>query len=131
MAKRREERICCERCGSTMFAESRFRQYIKVPPSLPGGEDELSILDNEGAVWSNGQENEKGIRGLICICGHPARLERKRRRPRGDQASFEKSFEMAVRHLEKADSQVITERLSGVFGEKGRGGFCSRPRHSR
>ena len=105
-AKRKDQRYACEKCGSTMFVEGQFRRYRQLPSSLPGG-DLDSIM-----------EGRLAMRALICICGHPARLERKRRRPRGDQASFEKSFEMAVRHLEKADSQVITERLSGVFGEK-------------
>lgn len=120
MAKRRDERICCEKCGSTMFAESRFRQYIKVPPSLPGGEDELSLLDNEGAAWDyeRGAPHLKGIRALTCICGQPVRLGPMRRRVPGDHASFEKSFEMAVRHQGTLGSQAIAEKLSVRFAGK-------------
>lgn len=81
MTAKRHKEFCCEKCGSTVFAESHFRQYRQIPSSMPGGD--LVVL-TEGLA----------IRALICICGQPLRLGRLRRQVPGDQASFEKSFEM-------------------------------------
>ncbi len=121
MSTGKDERICCEKCGSTMFAESRFRQYIKVRASLQGGEDELRLLDDEGAVrdCERGAHHLKGIRALICICGQAVRLGPMRRRVPGDHVSFAKSFERA-QHRATLGSQAITERLSARFTGKER-----------
>jgi nucleoid DNA-binding protein len=98
-----DERYCCDKCGSTMFIESQFRQYRQVPSSMPGGD--LSPLNCD-----------YDIRALVCICGHPMRLMRKRRRVTGDLASFEKSFRMAVRRREAI--QTIADRLSASFASR-------------
>ena len=105
MAKRKAERLRCEKCGSTMFTEGRFRQYRKVPSSLPYIGDEWSLIKDKG-----------GIRCLTCICGHPVRLGRLRRQVPGDQESFGDSFEKAVR--ETADSRTVVERLYARFAGK-------------
>ena len=107
VAQRKDKRHACEKCGSTMFEEGEFRQYTQQSCSTPG--KDLKPI-TEGLP----------MRAAICICGHPARQERMRRPLRGDQASFEKSFAMAVRRRELADSQLITEGLSAVLAEKAR-----------
>ena len=58
------------------------------------------------------------MRALICICGHPRSLERRRSRLHREQACFEKSLALAVQRREAADSQVNIDRLSGVFAGK-------------
>ena len=122
MSTRLDERICCEKCGSAMFTENRFRQYKKVAPSLPGREDELLLLDDEGAVWDweRGAPHLEGIRALTCICGQAVRLGPMRRQVPGDRVSFAKSFEMAVQHRTTLGSQAIAERLSARFAGKQR-----------
>lgn len=103
-----------------MFIESRFRQYITVPPSLPGGEEELSMLDNEGGVWNteNQARDQKGIRALTCICGSPVPLGPLRRQVPGDYISFRESFEMAMRHRATLGTQVIIAGLRTRFASK-------------
>ncbi len=105
MAKREIEQLHCEKCGSMMFTENRFRQYMDVLSPPPSIGNELLLITDEG-----------GIRCLTCICGHPVRLGRLRRRVPGDHASFEKSFESAVRKT--ADSQIIAQELSTKFVSK-------------
>jgi len=104
-AERKDQRYTCEKCGSTMFVEGEFRQYRQMPSSIPGG-DLKSIT--EGLC----------MRALICICGHPRSLERKRSRLHREQACFEKSLALAVQRREKADSQVIADSQSAVFAGK-------------
>jgi hypothetical protein len=109
MTGRKQERICCEKCGSTMFAESHFRQYLKAPSSLPGGDPELSAI-----------EQDQDIRALICLCGHPVRLGPMRRQIRGDQISFAKSCEMAIQHGKGEEPQAKAEILPAIFASKSR-----------
>jgi len=103
-AERKDQRYTCEKCGSTMFVEGEFRRYRRMPSSMPGGD----LRPMEGLA----------MRALICICGHPKRLEQMGGRLRGDRASFQESFEMALRCQEKADSQVIADSQSAVFAGK-------------
>jgi len=112
--KRNDPRLYCDNCGSTLFAEGRFRQWLKLPPLRPRGEEELSILDTEGSVWNpeKGSPHPKGIRSLACICGYPVRLGRLRRQIPGDQPSFDESFEKAI---QTADARVLAERLLPKF----------------
>ncbi|HTX37643.1 MAG TPA: HU family DNA-binding protein, partial [Bryobacteraceae bacterium] len=98
--KRNDLRLYCDHCGSTMFTEGRFQQWLKRPPLRPGGEEELSIRDTyiEGTVWDRETrvQHLKGIRALACICGHPVRLGRLRRQVPGAQPSFDESFKTAI-----------------------------------
>jgi len=105
--KPKDPRYACEKCGSTMFVESEFRQYLQMPSSTPG-EDLKSMT--EGLP----------IRVLICLCGHPKRLDRIRLPLKGDLASFEKSLAMAMRRRQGADEQVITNKLAAVYARKAR-----------
>jgi hypothetical protein len=88
-----------------MFTEGKFRQYKREPCSLP----------YIGYEWLLIKEQED-IRCLTCICGHPVRLGRLRRLVSGDQASFDSSFEKAVRKT--ANARAIAESLYARFASK-------------
>jgi hypothetical protein len=93
-----KEQLCCEVCGSVEFLEAEFKQYRKLPSSLPGGD--LSAI------------TEGGIRVQICMCGNPIEPGRLRRSiRRADRESFQKSFEGARQWVTSVRPAAIINRL--------------------
>jgi nucleoid DNA-binding protein len=101
------QRLSCEKCGSTSFSEVCFRHFYNLPSSLPGGG--LMRVENE---------NEDAIPMLICLCGNLVPLGPLRKQVPGDQWIFAKSVAAALHYREGANPQALIQRLDASFARK-------------
>ena len=88
----------CEICGSVVFYEAEFRQWVQMASAVPGGD---------------ASPTTSPIRALICLCGHPTLPGQLRRSVDADlRASFQDSFRAAVRWRESVRPAAVIQELA-------------------
>jgi hypothetical protein len=96
----------CEKCGSTHFVETDFKQYLPQYSSAPGG-DINSLAD-------------KPVKVLVCLCGRPVLPGRLRRDVHSvdENKSFQKSFEAARQFRERMSPEAVLRRIAEPYASK-------------